>query len=166
MICDILRIEPPPMPWTTAIHTYQPNPHQRISARGVDLPRPAIKVSMFGAAPAMMLPTEKAAILASMTGFLPNMSANRPESRRIAALARPYADPTHMNLSPPWSSSVIVGSAVGMAVRSKALRKADTKMARKDNQKLDPFRLPVEGRSWSVRVISDMEKRWRSEGSG
>lgn len=122
---------------------------------------------------AKTLPRVNSAMLESMTGLRPKMSARRPASRRTAALARPYAEPTQMNLSPPFKSSVIVGKAVGMADRSKALRNIDTKMARKESQKAEPFlgaelapRLVVERVEASFRVSGDTVSRRRGESVG
>lgn len=123
--------------------------------------------------PANTLPSVNSAMLESMTGLRPKMSARRPARRRTAALARPYAEPTQMKLSLPFKSSVIVGKAVGMADKSKALRNIDTKTARKESQKAEPFlgagsapRLVVERVEASFRVTGDMVSRRRAGDDG
>ena len=82
---------------------------------------------------------------ASITGRRPKASARRPERGRLAALARPYAEPTQTNLSPPLRESVMVGRAMEIAVRSSALTNEQTKMAMKVSQKAEPLRKPDAG---------------------
>ena len=100
---------------------------------------------MFWAAPESALPTKKRPTEASMTGRRPKASARRPERGRLAALARPYAEPTQTNLSPPLRESVMVGRAIEIAVRSSALTNEQTKMAMKVSQKAEPLRKPDGG---------------------
>ena len=71
-------------------------------------------------------------------GLRPKTSAREPESGRMAVLERAYAEPTHTKLAPP-SSSVIVGSAVPTAVRSRALRNKVTTRARNVSQNALPL---------------------------
>lgn len=54
-------------------------------------------------------------------------------------LDRAYAEPTQTKSSPPFRSSVTVGSTVATAVKSRALRKMETIIARKDNQNAEPL---------------------------
>lgn len=130
-------------------------------------------MSMLCEMPPKTLPRVNSAILESITGLRPKMSARRPANRRTAALARPYAEPIQINLSPPFKSSVIVGKAVGMADKSKALRNIDTKMARKESQKAEPFlgavsspRLVVESVEAWFKVSGDMVPCLRGGGDG
>lgn len=94
---------------------------------------------MFCAAPAIALPTVKNRMAPSITGLRPNISARAPVSGRMAVLEREYAEPTHVNSSPPLRSLVMVGSAVLTAVRSRALSRMDTMRAMKVSQKAEPF---------------------------
>ena len=118
---------------------------------------------MVCAAPASALPTRNMAIATSMTGLRPRTSASRPEKGRMAALASPYAAPTHTKSSPPCRSAVIVGAAVETEVKSSALRKWATATAMKESQNTEPLR----GRASAVGpgVDEDMVAReWEQVG--
>jgi hypothetical protein len=101
--------------------------------------RAAINISMFCAAPHKALPTAKKTMAMSMTGLRPKISARAPESGRMTVLARAYAAPTQTNLSPPLRSWVIVGSAVLMTERSRALRNRETATDKKVIQNVVPL---------------------------
>ena len=94
---------------------------------------------MFFADPASALPMEKKTMAHSIIGLRPKMSASAPDSGRMAVLAKAYAEPTQVNLSPPLRSAVMVGSTVETPVRSRALRKMDAIMDIYASQKADPF---------------------------
>ena len=96
-------------------------------------------MSMFCDAPARALPTANDVILVSRTTFRPKTSAKRLQGNRIAVLARPYAEPTQMNLSPPCRSSIMVGRAVGIAHMSRACKKRATSIAPRASQNAAPL---------------------------
>ena len=96
---------------------------------------------MFCAVADKTLPRAKSVIDMSMIGFRPKISARRPDKGRIAVLERAYAEPTHVKSSPPLRSLVTVGRIVATAVRSRAPRRTDMIMARKDSQNEAPLRI-------------------------
>ena len=79
--------------------------------RKSDVLRPAISMFMFCAAPDIADPTAKNTNEASITGRLPNIWANPPDSGKKAVEERAYEVPTQTN-SVPWRSLTIVGRAV------------------------------------------------------
>lgn len=77
-----------------------------------DAPRPAIKMSMEVAHPAMADPTAKRKMALSRTTLLPKMSARRPLMGRMAVEVRVYADETQTKESVPSRSWMTVGRTV------------------------------------------------------
>ena len=75
----------------------------------------------------------------NITGLRPKISARRPLRGKMAVLDRAYADPTQTYSLPPCRSSVMVGSAVPTAVKSRADNKVERRTAKKVSQKAAPF---------------------------
>ena len=121
---------------------------------------------MFCADPASALPRKKSPTHVIMIGRRPMMSASLPVSGRIAAEARPYAEPTQTNSSPPLSSFVIVGSAVETAVTSSAERKLQTTTAVKESQKTEPLGRPDFGGAAAASATSASGERGVSGARG